>query len=211
MAIAFVAARHGTNVTTAEPTGTAEGDIVLALYTTETTNAAPTPATGFSLVGSFDTNVAASGVQNFGVYWARRGGSAIATDWSSGVSGEVVSLITYRGCIDTGNPVEASNYGEEADNSMVNTGVTTVSPNAMIVGFSSGWTWGAHTSTMANERVDAGETQGIYDNGIQAAVGATGSFTFTVGNVIGTMVLALSPPPLVDLISKNMYLKQGFQ
>lgn len=192
--ISFVAARQGTSLTTAEPTGTQENDIVLALYSNEVMGgAAPTPATGYSLVGTFDTDACGVNVLRMGVYWARRGASPIATNWNDGGAAGRISLITYRGATDTGNPVEASNYDEANSTTVVNDGVTTISDNAMVVGLSAQWNWGTQTSTMANERMDSGQDQAMYDNGLKASAGATGTFSFTGPGCMGSTVLALTP------------------
>ena len=208
MAIAFRAAKLGSGITTDE-TGMslAQDDIVIAQYYDETGSGASsvTPATGFTQV-AFESNADFSPWISLGVYWARRGAGAIATNWSvaGGGAGQCISLVAYSGCLLSGSPVHVvSAITDGNDGSAECASVTTTVDGCWPIGVLSQSVFSAASSSAwANERVDGATTQGttIYDDGELTVAGATGIqvITITTGQHWKTVTLALEPedPPV---------------
>jgi hypothetical protein len=199
MAIAFRSASIGTTYGAALPTGNAQDDILIAVATNENPTAI-TAATGWTLIDGSTLHGFAGRSQAVYVFWIRRGASAPATNWSGGSSGTQVSYIAYSGCITTGSPVDTY-WMEAANNTSDSTtvswsAVTTTNANCMIIGVVGVNNWAAGTSaTWTNERGDGGATSAahLYDNGILASPGSSGSFSETIGDGHGAFTIALLP------------------
>lgn len=199
MAIAFRSATASTGVTPAEPSGAAADDIILALVSTETVGTTPTAATGYTLL-SADTSSGGSGggrPLTHHTYWIRRGGSAIANNWSvGGAANAEVCLVCYSGCITSGSPLDvAQSYNEGTDTSAEFVAVTTVTNGCMLVGLQCVNNWAASSSAnWDNERIDQGGAgaQAFYDEP-QTTAGATPTLSTTCGSNWGATLIALKP------------------
>jgi len=199
MAIAFRSATVGTTYSAALPTGNAQNDILLAIATNENPTAI-TAATGWTLIDGSTLHGFAGRSQAAYAYWIRRGALAPATNWSGGTTSPQVSYLCYSGCITSGSPIDA--YWMEAANNTSDsttvawTAVTTTVANDMIVGIAAVNNWAAGTSaTWANERGDGGASASahLYDNGLLASAGSSGSFSETIGDGHAAFTIALLP------------------
>jgi uncharacterized protein DUF6701 len=127
-------------------------------------------------------------------------------------------ILTYRGVIATGNPWDVTGGGVKAaaSGTVTVTGVTTTTPNTLVVqaiardNDSAAAAFSAQTNanlTGITDRSDAGTTQGngggigIWD-GVMAFAGATGNTTATVTSSINAfLTIALRPPDSVLTIN----------
>jgi hypothetical protein len=189
MAISYVGVRQGTSLATAEPSGCAADDIILALFNSEDSGTL-TPATGFTLVDGY--TYGRIGMQTL-VYWARRSSSAVATNWSGPGGISIISTIAYRGCKTSGSPIDIASKNNASTATMTWLGVTTTAANDWIVGFSGVWNWNTiSTYSFTNERMDGGGSMPghIFDS-IKTTAGATGNYTATWPDNYDTVLVAL--------------------
>ena len=210
MAIAFrAAAAAGSNgdtqVTINKPTGTVDGDILIAsIY--KRNAAAITPPTGWTFIRT----VAQGATDDVNLYWKRASGEGTTYQWTwTGSNANRGTISSWPGCVATGDPVDVENGQANASGlSAASPDITTTVGNAMVVfvghttpgaGYSDTWT------------PPSGMTEGIDTSGLthpatvayvlQASAGATGVKTATLGHDEKSVVflLALKPPPILNL------------
>ncbi|MBI5897662.1 MAG: hypothetical protein HZB40_00355 [Rhodocyclales bacterium] len=147
------------------------------------------------------------------VFWARATSAAMATPSISTPSNHFYAqIVTFRGVLNSGNPIDATAGGTKAaaSTSVTLPGVTTTVANALIVqavarhNDSAAAAFSAQTNvnlTGITEHIDAGTANGHGGgigvwSGVKAAAGATGSTTATVTSSINAfLTLALKPQP----------------
>ena len=187
-----------TSLTVAEPTGTAQNDIVILVVQTATvtTISVAAPAS-WNDMGAFN---GPSGSNR--LYWARRGGSA--PDYQVNFGGSVaarVSAHSFSGARTTGSPIDATGAvtSNAAGTSHTVAAVTTLGANRLIVGvISSAGDMGLSTPPGGTtERYDGpGANSSNYVFTAAAATAATyGPYTATSTNSVasGSIAFALLP------------------
>ncbi len=193
----------------------AQGDI--ALLFVESTGGQPVALgvpNGFAAVANSPqaTGAGTAGTQ-LSVFWARATSSAMAAPRIATPSDHFYALIiTFRGVIDNGNPIDVTAGGVKAaaSTSVTVTGVTTTVANTLVVQAVArdNDNAGAAFSAQANvnlapitEHSDAGTTNGNGGglgvwSGVKATAGATGNTTATVTSSINAfLTIALKPQP----------------
>jgi hypothetical protein len=223
--VPFRSAKLGSGITTDETgMGLQVDDVVIAQYYDELGSGATTmtPATGFNQI--FLTTVLLGTVRaTLGLFWTRRTGSAIATNWSvtgGGASGNCISLSAYSGIKTSGSPinVQSSAVVSGQDSTAEFDSLTTTVNGCILVGALS------HTQFQSvvpgdwdNERYDGATTQGttLFDETKNNA-GASNPNVVTVGAQTWlTAVIALepaSPPaskPQVEGVSESTVATAG--
>lgn len=140
----------GTSLTINKPTGTANGDVMVAHVVVRTAGNTITPPSGWSLVLRKDS----SGSISTATYWKLAGSSEPSSySWALGTSGEASGGIASYTGVNTISPIDASNAQYNSGTSNVtNAGVTTFNANDMVV-----YAVGITTSTTVN--VPSGFTQ----------------------------------------------------
>jgi hypothetical protein len=197
------------------PTGTQDGDILIAII--ESANQTAATLSGGNQTWTEIDTVGGIGVNAFGAtstriqaFWARRGATAPTsptvsdtTDHQHGV------MVAFRDCIATGSPIGDSEPSSEAavDTSGSATGITTPTANEMVC-LAVGTSLPDASSTAANifsahacasltsitERVDASTNAGNggglnFMHGAKATAGATGAITFTSPSAAKAMMV----------------------
>src|SRR5262245_14131220 len=194
-----------TNVTVAVPPGTVQDDVMIASIGFRPSSATITAPSGWTLLRRTSSTV---GSQNsLATYWrVATAAEAQNHTWSlSATSGAVGSIVSFVG-VDTGSPINVEN-GTNTASSLNHTApsVTTTVARTMIVTvhtLSSSATWtppGALTEATdvasGTPPTNAGQSMEV-NYGIQAAAGATGTFTATASNNAdsgNTETIALRP------------------
>ena len=128
MAIAFINAAHynnasSTSAVVSKPTNTADNDIMFAVITRNNTTA-PTPPSGWALLGSQSE---VSGVMDVWLYWKLAASEGASYTWSFGASAGRTggTIVTYRGGFDTADPIDV------VSNTVYTTSNTTVRAASM--------------------------------------------------------------------------------
>lgn len=206
MPIAFVSVTNGTDLAPAEPAGAAENHILLAILNNEdNATAVVTPATGWAQVpGLFDEGMGTGTQLMSGVYWIRRGASAVANNWaiSAGGAARIASVAAFSGCKLTGDPWNGTpvlTLG--TDNAAVYGTVTTTLADCFLVALQSVFTWGAVTATGGwDERLDqASSGPAAIHTRAHATAGDSPSLVVTGATSWVAHLLALAPEPVVPL------------
>lgn len=213
MAIAFraastIASGLSTSRSPAKPTGTVDDDIVIGELYIETTQDPVTGLTTTGFTAEQDQYNATALAHHSIIRYHRAAGDAGSYTWSwtSNLFNEI-SMFTYSGCIRAGSPINASSKNSGSGTTATLTGVTTTVANCMLLGivtdsagstytFPGGWTprtVGDSTGTAMQEK-------------LQAAVGATGNFSVTLGTSgpWTAILVALTPEPLGPLIGGKL-------
>jgi len=194
------------------PAGTTTNDIMI-LYV-ETGNQAVTAISGWTLVGAGGVAQATGLVTMLTIMWKRAGASETAPGVSIAAGGDhIVSRIaTFRGCVTSGSPINATNptVQNTASASVSIAGVTTTVADCMICAAVatgqdvastaniSGWTNASLASPAITENMDNWDTTGNGGGfgaayGGKATAGATGATTATLvtANTQAMMTFAL--------------------
>jgi hypothetical protein len=171
------------NITLSKPTGTAEGDILVAFICGDS-DTTITPPTGFSLVWteSATTFWASTGL----CYWKRAGASEPSSyTWTfSPTDMWFVGLVSaYSGCVDSGSPIDV--YRTLGLDSQINpthtiSGITTTEDGCMLVmhtySSSDQDNWGSWSSPLVGRSGSTGSGEG---SGVQNDAGASGDKSAT--------------------------------
>jgi hypothetical protein len=193
----------GGTITLPTPAGTLLTDIVLAVFVCQFNISNPlTPPSGWTLVQDGQQ----SGGIELIVYWANGNASFGAWGVSTNVPGTIVGFtIGYSG-VDNTHPIDAAASAREDGFSTIATApsVTTISANAMLVGFFGWWNGAASnlpvwSAEFGTHRQSGGHIDGaVIDSAsidaadaLQAIAGASGDKTATVSigsNVAGILV-----------------------
>lgn len=196
--ITFVNVTSSTGLSPALPTGTTTDDVVLAIYSGESTAATVTaPSADWTVIQSDTNSGGNAGVMQHRTWWARKTASALSTTWTDGGAGGRVCLITYRGCRTTGSPINATSYGEVNGKPLVMPSITTTVDGCVPVALVNLFNWSTIDGTdFTYERLDQGEAVGIYEDGPLYPAGATGTMSVTSAGsgVFGGTLVALEPP-----------------
>lgn len=203
MAIAFrskdeqVATGGSTTSVNNRPSGVVADDILLLFVYIETTVALTYPS-GFTEVAAINASNSSFALH---VAWKRATGGEPATyttSWTGGSYADTV-MAAYSGCVTTGSPMDAtptvSALGS-GSGSIVSPSITTVSANAMVISFVGDIAGNALTKPAAMTVRSTFDDQGFADV-IQAAAGASGTFSWTLGGGATqrcAVTLALAPP-----------------
>ena len=180
----------------------AEQPVTLSVANGFTAVANSPQATGSGLVGTQLT-----------VFWARATSAAMQPPVLNLPTDHVYArIVTYRGVINNGNPIDVTAGGVKAtaSTSVIVTGVTTTVPNTLIVqavarhNDSAAAAFSAETNvnlTSITEQLDAGTANGNGGglgvwSGTKAVAGATGNTTANVTSSINAfLTIALKPQP----------------
>ncbi len=170
-----------------------------------------TPAGFVAVTGSPSATGATTSGTRISVFWCRATSSAMANPVvADSGDHQIAAILTFRGCIATGNPwdVTAATVKAAASTNMSITGVTTTVANCLVVyaAAADNDANGARFSGEANasltdltEQFDNGSNVGNGGGigvwtGAKATAGATGTLTATVTSSINAfLVLALKP------------------
>jgi|GEM_PF-1511311 len=142
MAIAFRNESHNINnggsPTGTEPTGTVQGDTLIALCEMEN-NGTLTPPAGWTTIFS---GTSATAQFNYCLSYIIRGASAPNLTWTFGASGYYeLYIVGFSGC-DTSNPIDASAKTPDASGTSINPDpplVTAISSSAMALAICDNW------------------------------------------------------------------------
>lgn len=196
---AFVA---GTlNLTPAEPTGSAEDDILVMLCETRMQDTPPSPPSGWTeAAGSPNDTTQTSGGDNaqLSVFWIRRGASApsyTTTGGSSPYDHIAAQVAAFSGCITSGDPWDATAMTQDGwtGSKHCDAVTTNVADTLIVLGVASGknatdstnfFTWANANLTSVTEHMDQTNTVGDgggvgMASGVKATAGDTGTTTFT--------------------------------
>jgi hypothetical protein len=196
-----------------------ENDVALLLVETDNNPVTLSVANGFVLLGQHGINVAgAANATMMQVFWNRASsGSMVAPTIAAPVNHQINRMLTFRGCITTGNPYEAVTNDDHAANTTAVSVLcpTTLGTNRLVLNciavptdtaldqFSAPanaalTSVGMLTDTFVSKGNGGGF--GVID-GIKAATGAVGNSTATLGttNAYASVSFALKGP--TDIVS----------
>lgn len=171
------------SVTISVPTGTADGDLMLAFITSSDTGAAP--GTGWTSVGT--TNPRAG--EDFAVFRRIASSEPASYTWSWGAGGGEGAILTYRG-VDTTTPIDvafAAGTAETSGSTVTAPTVTTVTNNAMLIcSYTNRANQTFSQPTGMTERLDQyGSPYALaVDEELRATAGATGTRASTTSGTI---------------------------
>ena len=166
------------------PSGIQENDILIAHLYADTDNVKGAGASGFGTIVAWSASF--PGVQNY-IGWKRATGSESGTEAFSSESGFTMwIMLRFSGCIETGDPFEAVEDGQQTTNLTTISPPNTLTANSLAVTL---WAWQggeARTLTAPSGAVEE------YDDQVQAyarrmacatkempETGDPGDFTFT--------------------------------
>lgn len=179
--VATVAYSARTNTTVVTPTGTVDGDILIAEVFIGNAGAVPTltPPAGWTAIGT-NTSVAKGGFTGqFHMFWKRASTEGANYVFTHASASTQVSIASYSGCVTTGSPIGAisSNTGT-ASTTTTATGITTTANNSRVLFAQHGWDISSFSPPAGmTERFESLIYLADY---LAGAVGATGSKTGTV-------------------------------
>lgn len=181
----------GADVVITKPTGTVDGDILVAVIYHDT--AITSVPSGWTLIHTTLNTANASS------YWKRAASEGASYTWSHTSNYIGGSMAAYSGCLESGDPIDAASENSGTSDTLTWTGITTTVANAMLVGLimkvsDVGVTAATATSPLTNnERTDVQGTA-LYD-GIQASAGSSGDKTVSLGGWIAWVghLIALKP------------------
>lgn len=162
------------NLTINKPTGTADGDILVAFISKDNTAAVTAPA-GWNLIGEATANAYYSGA-----WWKRAASEGASWQWTFTSIWRTGCVAAYQGAIGTGtalDPDPPAAFTETQNNTLATNSNTTASTDTVVVamhsavGFVAPWTAGSSMT----ERVAFDEVH--LQDIAQAAAGATGTKT----------------------------------
>jgi hypothetical protein len=200
-----------TNTTIDKPTGTADGDILIAVIYSENNEVITPPAdwASFSSVG-----VGWGGKNE--CYWKRASSEGASWTWTHANQNTQGNVFAYSGCIATGSPIDATvttndNRGGEST-SVVGLSITTSTDNSMACMI---WvnTSGSGTHTNPDGWTENGNplvTYGILNKTITPA-GATGNITITMSvssywaTVFTALKVASGAAPASDFMKPSKF------
>lgn len=210
-----VNASTGANITVTWPTHLA-GDIGIMITETSGNSADLTPPAGWNAVPSTPvTDVATIAGSKLHVWWRRATSSAEGAVATGAATDHIISrIVTFRGCITTGNPGNVSTVGTKTTASTTATvpSVTTTVDDTlivMIVGRPNDSASTTHFGVPVNanltalaEHAEAGNASGngggfVVSSGVKDLAGSTGTSTLTkIASTTDTYVVFALRPPL---------------
>lgn len=188
----------GTSLAPAVPSGTLDGDIMVAFVSISNTTTVLTDATGWT----FLEETLPGATQRIRSYWRRAASEPASYTWSISPSAAFgVAVSSIRDCLASGTPIDGSvteNTGATA--TATATGITTANNNTMLV-------MGAHAlgtrSYSASTLTECHDTVGealtgpstFVAAGIQASAGASGNkdATLSSSSSWGAQLVAIKP------------------
>jgi hypothetical protein len=211
-----VSGASGNAVTVNKPTGTADGDILVAAFYWEGTNQTLTPPTGWTQVRTPQRNTGVSPNFMLDVYWKRASGEPASWDWTPSVNTQwrIAACVAYSGGSGTGDQIDVSSGhgGKTSDagntNSIRCLSVTTTVGSETVLAihdnFNGNTTSWVNTTFAGTARVQQTGLE-IWE-GTQTSAGATGDARYTYGTEdFNAMMVALktdsggaatkAPPP----------------
>jgi hypothetical protein len=134
------------NTTIAKPTGTVDGDILLAVLfqgNVAGSPAIPTPPAGWAQAGSYTVPTDGTFDGRCSVWWKRASFEPDNYTWTHPAYTTQMAMAAYSGCIDNGDPIDVSstnsaNFGGPL--TATATGVTTTQVNTKLVYTGHNWT-----------------------------------------------------------------------
>jgi hypothetical protein len=175
-----------TSVTCAKPTGTVDGDIMVAFLVqvrAGSATSAPTPPSGWAQIATYQTVFDAANTlyARASVWWKRASSEGANYTWTfTETNNNQAVIASYSGCIASGNPVDVSSGNSASSgNTATATGVTTTVADTRLIYTGNNW------EALGNLTPPTGMTE-RYDNLTYwsdqaiASAGATGNRTQVV-------------------------------
>lgn len=207
MAIAFRAiatntpSGSATNTTVTKPTGTVDGDVMIAAIYVEDNVAISAVPTGWTQITNFDHSAVNYDVW---VYWKRASSEGANYTWNHTSAWELGAIASYSGCVAAGDPQDGTvSVNSGTSTTATASSITTATDGAMLVGIYNSFE-GIAAQTAAslpapftnNERYDAADDL-YWTDGVQAAAGASGTKALpnalSASNHWGAILVALKP------------------
>ncbi len=176
----------GSGLTVTKPSGTADGDLLVALaYLESDTNTWSSVGAGFTALTAF-TN---TGTFKMQMWWKIAASEPASWTWTPNTSGwRTVCVAAYTGATGSGaGRVDVQGTAAQADGTNVNLNApgvtTTVNHDLLVAAFGNfqGNAWAFTSGPASAERADFGGV-GIYD-AVDRATGATGNTVLNAGTV----------------------------
>jgi hypothetical protein len=168
----------GGNLTITKPSGTADGDILIAVCYNEISASAWTPPAGWAQWGTGQVDNLNNCWVN--VYWKRASSEGADYTFSIATTWRIIAMAAFSGAIASGNPIDGTPTGYQDNTSAVTAAsITTTANNSMRVvgtGNVNGTDINVGTSGMT-QGAELGGTEIWYV--IQASAGASGSKAFS--------------------------------
>lgn len=174
-----VASGARSTLTIGKPTGTADGDLLVAAIIVDSADTVTAPA-GWNLIA---TTLYSASAKHTKTYWKVASSEGASWDWTIGASvGNNGWVGAYTGCKITNVAAElvsSSNPNQAGVTNVVASAVTTTAVNSLLIGvwFCAGArTWNTVPADMTNESTASGPSTLIADS-VQAEVGSSGTKT----------------------------------
>lgn len=199
-----------TNTTVNKPTGTVDGDIMIAELFVGATGAAPTvtPPAGWTAIGTATLVNDGSFFGGFNVYWKRASSEGTSYTFThTGGSSECL-IASYSGCVTSGSPIGATsvNSGTTGATSTA-TSITTTSANSRVLFVQHGWDVGSVSPPAGmTERFESLIYLADY---LATSAGATGARTGTIPQAPWSACLielrSQSTTPIAPIVSAQSF------
>lgn len=184
------------SLTVTKPTGTVDGDILLAWAYLETnTNSWATVPAGWTAIAL--TGASNAGKFRMDLWWKRAASEGASWAWIPTTNAwRTIACVAYSSNTGTGTPIDVT--GTFANGNAVNLAapsITTTAANDMLLGLGGNFQGAAFTESgaAATERVDFGGI--VVSEALRVSAGATGTTTFGAGSadyVVGHTSLLLT-------------------
>jgi len=198
-AIASTAYSAKTNTTVSKPTGTVDGDIMLATLmagssVSQAATLAVTPPAGWTLLGTTVSQTQGGGGFHgaFYVYWKRASSEGASYDFTHSTLTTQATVTSYSGCLASGSPVDVFSQNNGLTINSTGTGITTTVANTLLLYLAHNWTGtGLTPPSGMTERFD-----GIcyVSDEARPTAGATGNRTQIITDAVWQVyMVALKP------------------
>lgn len=178
-------ATTGTSLTITKPSGTASGDLLVAVIYFNGNSNTITPPSGWTSIGGFSTF--SSGATSEWYYKIAGGSEPADYTWTGTSSNRNSGVVaTFTGSF-TGDPTDS---GPNTNTSgPTNTGITTINSNVMVIYFggydeAAGGTWNEDTG-WTSAGADSGATNTYIGYKLYATAGATGTISYSISGTLG--------------------------
>lgn len=188
----------GGNLTITKPTGTVDGDILIAICYNEISASAWTAPSGWAQWGSGQANYVASAWIN--VYWKRAASEGANYQFSITTTWRIIAMCALSGALASGDPIDVGPAGKTDDSSGVNVDSQNTTVDGAMMLALHGNTSGADITTIESGTV---LTQGAELSGseiwyaVKTLAGATGATLWNASGmssgVWATLHLAIKP------------------
>lgn len=198
-----------------KPTGTVDGDIMIAALHTNAGTSAITPPSGWTLIGTAAAD--ASFTADVNVYWKRASSEGTDYTWTwTNTARTSLAISSYSGCVASGSPIETDVNTANDDttdwSAMTHNvpGIVTTVANTMAI-----YVYGGDSSTYyATSSMSAGWTQRVktataseivmYDKAFATATTTEDpSYVTAAAIYAGNVLFALKPPTAPEVVYRS--------